>query len=279
MSLLVGQIDYANCTPIFTALRKNFDCSGYRFIHGVPSRLNLLLSEGKIDLSPSSSIVYGRSCGQYLLLPDLSITADGPVRSVLLFSRLPFESLGGETICLTSDSETSVVLLKVILAKYYGFTNRFVVRRVDTPADALRDCTAVLVIGDTALKWASSGLSLYRYDLGEMWHSLTGLPFVFALWILRKDAAEAKYEEVARLSRQLGKAKRIAVSSLESIGENCSERGWMDREDLIRYWESISYDLSARHIDGVTAFFRGAMEVGILTKEPEIRFFDASGGE
>lgn len=278
MSLRVGQIDYANCTPIFTALRNNFDCSAYRFIHGVPSRLNLLLSEGKIDLSPSSSIAYGRSCENYLLLPDLSITADGPVKSVLLFSRLPLELLDGKKICLTSASETSVILLKIILEKYYGFTNRFLTRRVENPADALCDCTAVLVIGDTALKWASSNLPLYRYDLGEVWSSLTGLPFVFALWILRKDAAKAKYEEAARISKQLRDAKRIAFISLENIAEDCSERAWMDVEALVCYWKSISYDLTSRHIEGVKAFYRGAMELGILAKEPEIGFFSAPGG-
>jgi chorismate dehydratase len=277
VSLRVGKIDYANCTPIFTALRKNFDCSAYRFIHGVPSRLNLLLSEGKIDLSPSSSIVYGKSSGEYLLLPELSITADGPVKSVLLFSQLPLESLNGKNICLTSDSETSIVLLKIILKKYYGFTNRFFTMRVENPTDAFCDCPAVLVIGDTALKWASSNLPLYRYDLGDVWRSLTGLPFVFALWILRKDAAKDRFVETAQINKQLREAKRIAFSSLESIAAECSERAWMGLEDLVCYWRSISYDLSPRHIDGVKAFYRGAMEVGILAKEPQISFFAESG--
>jgi chorismate dehydratase len=276
VSLRVGQISYANCTPIYTALRKNFDCSAYRFIPGVPSRLNLLLSQGKIDLSPSSSIEYGRSPGKYLLLPELSINADGPVKSVLLFSRLPIEMLDGKSVCLTSESETSIALLKIILKKYCGFTNRFFTMRVEEPSDAFHVCPAVLVIGDTALKWASFNLSLYQYDLGEVWHSLTGLPFVFALWILRKEAAEAKLDEASQISKQLREAKEIAVSSLEGIAEECSERTWMDLEKLVFYWRTISYDLSSRHIAGVKAFFRGALEVGILAKEPEIMFFNAS---
>jgi chorismate dehydratase len=257
-------------------LQENFDCSAYRFIQGVPSRLNLLLSEGKIELSPSSSIEYGRSPGKYLLLPELSISADGPVKSVLLFSKLPLERLDGESVCLTSESETSVALLKIILKKYYGFTNKFCIMRVVEPSDAFRVCPAVLVIGDTALKWASSNISLYQYDLGAVWHSLTGLPFVFALWILRKEAVENKFDEVVQISKQLKKAKGIAVSSLDRIAEECSERTWMKLEELVFYWRTISYDLSSRHVAGIRAFFRSATEVGLLAKEPEIRFFCGS---
>ena len=276
VSLRVGHISYANCTPLFTALQENFDCSAYRFIHGVPSRLNLLLSEGKIELSPSSSIEYGRSPGKYLLLPDLSISADGPVKSVMLFSRIPLEMLDGKSVCLTSESETSIALLKIILKKYYGFTNIFRTMRVSELSDAFRVCPAVLVIGDTALKCASSNLSLYQYDLGDVWHSLTGLPFVFALWIVRKEAADAKFTEVVQISKQLKEAKEIAVSSLDRIAEKCSERTWMDLDALVLYWRTISYDLSYRHVAGVKAFFRGATEVGILSEAPEIRLFNGS---
>lgn len=276
MSLRVGQISYANCTPLFTALQENFDCSAYHFIHGVPSRLNLLLSEGIIELSPSSSIEYGKSPGKYLLLPELSISADGPVKSVLLISKLPLERLDGESICLTSESETSAALLKIILKKYFGFTNRFRTMKVAEPSDAFRACPAVLVIGDTALRWASFNLSLYQYDLGDVWHSLTGLPFVFALWILRKEAVEDKFDEVVQISNQLKEAKEIAVSSLDRIAEKCSERTWMDLAELVFYWKTISYDLSARHVAGIRAFFRGATEVGLLAMEPEISFFSGS---
>lgn len=276
MSLRVGQINYANCTPLFTVLRRNFDCSAYRFIYGVPSRLNLLLATGRIDVSPSSSIEYGRSAEKYFLLPELSINADGPVKSVLLFSLLPIEMLDGKSVCLTSESETSIALLKIILKKYYGFTNRFFTIRVAEPSDAFRTCPAVLVIGDTALRWASSNPSLHRYDLGDVWRSLTGLPFVFALWILRKEAAKTRFDAAVMISKQLREAKEIAYSSLEGIAKECSERTWMDLDELVFYWRTISYDLSSRHMDGIKAFFRDALEVGILGREPKLTFFSAS---
>jgi len=268
--LRVGRINYANCTPLFAALQKNFDCSAYRFIHGVPSQLNQMLSRGEIDLSPSSSIVYGRSFEKFLLLPDLSINFDGQVRSVLLFSRFPIDELDGKTVCLTPESETSVVLLKIILRKYFGFRNRFVRKRLSGPAS---EFPAFLVIGDTALKWSLLDLSLYKYDLGEIWKDLTGLPFVFALWILRKDAAENKFQPLSRIRAQLKEAKVLALTSMQLIAEECSEREWMGFEGLISYWKSISYDLSGRQLRGVEAFFRDALEIGALEKKPELRFF------
>ena len=79
MTLSIGHIEYANCTPIFTALCNGFDCAGYRFVTGVPARLNALLRSGALDLSPSSSIEYALAHEEYCLLPELSISAVGPV--------------------------------------------------------------------------------------------------------------------------------------------------------------------------------------------------------
>jgi len=132
---------------------------------------------------------------------------------------------------------------------------------------------AFLVIGDTALKWSFLDLPLYKYDLGEIWKDLTGLPFVFALWILRKDAAENRLNPVTRIRTQLSEAKCLALSSLELIAEECSEREWMGLDELISYWKSISYDLSGRQLRGLGAFFRDALEIGALEIEPELRFF------
>lgn len=84
MSLTVGHITYANCVPFFRHLQDSGFCG--RIVQGVPAQLNALLAAGQIDLSPSSSFEYARNWRDYLLLPDLSISASGPVKSVLLFS-------------------------------------------------------------------------------------------------------------------------------------------------------------------------------------------------
>src|SRR5262249_30279437 len=106
--LRIGEISYLNCTPIFTVLRDRFDDTGYASVRGMPAELNAKLRKGEIDLCPSSSIEYARNPESYLILPDLSISAVGAVKSVLLFSNVPIERLDGASIALTGESETSV---------------------------------------------------------------------------------------------------------------------------------------------------------------------------
>jgi len=272
--LRIGQIEYANCTPIFTALSAHFDCAGYRFVKGVPATLNAMLAAGTIEVSPSSSIEYGKSPENYCFLPDLSISAIGPVKSVLLFSRIPIEELDRQTVGLTTESDTSVNLLKILLSRYYAFSNSF--QRCALPlAEALQEFPALLLIGDAALKGAMASREGYIYDLGELWYRFTGLPFVFALWIARREAVATKRGELAQLAADLVAAKMLAYQSYAEIADTCREREWLGRGALVDYWQTISYDLTARHLDGLTLFYRHAAELGILEREPELRIFDA----
>jgi chorismate dehydratase len=109
------------------------------------------------------------------------------------------------------------------------------------------------------------------YDLGELWHELTGLPFVFALWIVTRQAAEMKNREVKALGAQLLEAKRLAYGTYEEIAADCKDMEWISREALVDYWRTISYDLTPQHIEGVKRFFRMAKELELLTDDPELR--------
>jgi chorismate dehydratase len=268
--LRIGQIAYANCTPIFSALKANFDCRNYHFIGGVPTELNAMLGRGEIDVCPSSSIEYARSPDKYYLLPDISISAVGPVKSVLLFSRVPVEELNSRTIGLTTESETSVNLLKILLARNYGFANQF--ERTPLPLqEALKSFSALLLIGDAALREGMQNSGFFVYDLGELWHRFTGLPFVFALWMVTREALERKPEEVRSLCAELVAAKRLAYDSYGTIADASPEREWIGRDALVDYWRTISYDLTPRHVEGAKTFFRFAKEMGLLDEEPAIR--------
>jgi chorismate dehydratase len=272
VTLSIGHIQYANCTPIFSALSSHFDCTGYRFVDGVPAQLNAMLRAGQLDLSPSSSIEYATAHEQYCLLPQLSISAIGPVKSVFLFSLVPVEELDGCSIGLSAESDTSVNLLKVLLARKYGLHNSF--ERTSLPlAEALASYPALLLIGDAALKGAAAG-SCRCYDLGELWHSFTGLPFVFALWIARREAARAKPAELSALCRDLIAAKHLAYASYPEIAATCAEREWLGVGELVDYWRTISYELTPAHLDGARCFFRHAFEMGLIPTLPELRFFD-----
>ena len=266
----IGHIDYANCTPIFTALQRNFDCSGYSFVKGVPSALNSMLNRGEIDLCPASSIEYAKNPDRYLLLPNLSISSIGPVQSVLLFSRAPIAELDGHVIGLTTESETSVNLIKIILAKRYGFSNTYENSRLPVQ-DALKRFGAILLIGDGALKAHMLNREFFVYDLGALWLEFTGLPFVFALWLVTREAVLRNSDDVGLLADRLVAAKDVAYDAYEAIAEQCREKEWMGRKALIEYWRGISYDLSPRHVQGVATFYRYAAELQLLQQEPEIR--------
>jgi chorismate dehydratase len=273
VTLSIGHIEYANCTPIFTALCAHFDCAGYRFVDGVPARLNALLRSGELDLSPSSSIEYAQAHGEYCLLPELSISAIGPVKSVLLFSRVPIEELDGCPIGLSAESDTSVNLLKVLLGRKYGFSNAF--ERTSQPlVQALTHYPALLLIGDAALKGAAAPGGCHVYDLGELWYEFTGFPFVFALWIARREAARERGAELAALARDLIAAKKLAYASYAEIAAGCQERAWLGTAELVDYWQTISYELTPAHLEGARCFFRHAFEMGLIPSLPELVFLD-----
>lgn len=272
--LTIGRIDYANCTPLFDALEHNFPSEEYRLIRGVPAKLNSLLLSGEVDVCPSSSIEYACHPDRYLILPHLSISSTGPVASVLLFSRFSPDMLDDQEILLSSESATSVNLLKILMAHRFGCRCRYRVT-TGTPTEALAQSPALLLIGDAALQASinrENGVQVY--DLGELWTDWTGLPFVFALWLANRQVCHGRYGEMSLLASRLVEAKQIGAHALEEIAARTPENAWMGRDRLISYWrENISYELGAEQIEGLKLFFKYSLELGLIREEPQLRFF------
>lgn len=269
--LSIGQIGYANCVPVFSEFMRRH-AHEYRFVQGVPATLNEMLRVGAIDLSPSSSIEYARHAERYLLFPDISISSIGEVKSVLLFSLDPIEQLDTASISLTGESATSVILLRILLQKYLGYTNTYNQAESGSGAPSRGD-RALLLIGDAALESARSEQRLYRYDLGSLWFEQTGLPFVFALWIIREEALKREGEAVIRCSADFIAAKREAKSHYRSLAETMPS-AVLPPDELAAYWETISYELTDAHILGLNRFFSDAVEIGALENQPALRFID-----
>ncbi len=268
--LRIGEISYLNCTPIFSMLRSRFADPEYRFVCGTPAELNQRLRAGEIDICPSSSIEYARNPDSYLILPDISIASVGAVKSVLLFSPLPIEELNGAEIALTCESETSIALLKILLACRYSFCNSF-----RSATNGEQSCGAkgepLLLIGDSALRAALTPQGRFVYDLGELWFEFTGLPFVFALWLARRVAVENERAAFSSLAERLVISKQLSISSFAEIAAAFVHNNWTTSEFLIKYWETISYDLDENHLEGLKLFFSFAVECGILEQAPPLR--------
>src|SRR5256885_7974238 len=192
----LGRIGYINCAPVYAAIDRGIvrlpDDS--KLVTGTPAELNDLLVAGALEVSVISAIEYARHAKGLLLLPELAISCDGPIRSVALFSRRTVGQLDGRTVLLSASSRTSVALLELLCRDVWKIKPRFAEARAeaqDLEALAALPHEAVLVIGDAALALAARGTYPHRYDLGEEWKRWTGKPFVFAVWAARRAAASA----------------------------------------------------------------------------------------
>ncbi len=287
--LVIGKIPYANLFPIYYYLERECNHSEYKFINGVPSSLNKMLKEGKIDVSPSSSIEYLRHKDKYSIIPWLAISASGPIRSIFLFSALPLKALDKKTIAVSSHSETSVALLKIILKDFLSLNCRF--KSVDggNLKKILKSFPACLLIGDPAMREAKKlstvkpkrvsrsestrrdaptakgrfdrhPPTIYTYDLGELWFKHTGLPFVFALWMIRKKSLLQKNELIKKLSSDLINAKDYVRKRFFLIARRAPQRKWLSTKELLNYWEGISYDFTEKHMEGLRLFEKYAFK-------------------
>jgi chorismate dehydratase len=264
--LNIGRIPYANLFPIFHYLDSECDKSDITFVKDVPSRLNKMMREGELDISPSSSIEYLRNKHEYVLLPWFSISSSGPIKSILLFSKVPIEELGGTSVALSSESETSTVLLRIILHEFLSLTCSFTSTEERSVRNILSSFSAVLHIGDTAMTEAKALRSNgnkksapYIYDLGELWDTYTGLPFVYALWLVRKKALSEKKGLIQKLSSELRLAKKYASTRFPTIARDAPHKKWFTEEELISYWNTISYDFTQKHMEGLQLFEKYAL--------------------
>lgn len=234
----------------------------YEFTDGVPSEINALLREGIIDAGPSSSIEYLRNPQLYNLIDGHSVSSFGRIMSIILFSRIEIEALDGKTVLSSYQAETSTGLLHIILRKFYNLNVEIKTSRAPL-LEGLREYPAYLLIGDNALIEAAStqNNALLRYDLGTVWYEQTGVPFVFALWISRKQCESG---EAAALRAALDSAKAEAVASFESIAKNSPYMNRFSTENLVSYWRTISYDLTKRHLDGLDLFGKYLRELRLL---------------
>lgn len=274
MTLRIGRIAYLNVAPYFHYLHEE----GFtgEIVAGVPAELNVMLAEGAIDACPSSSFEYGLHAEDYFLLPGHSISSIGPVHSVLLFTPGPLRNLSGAEIAITGESATSINLLKILLKEFCGINDvTFSVPHGEVEK-LLNDGQSVLLIGDRALTAARDYSSNVQItDLGALWYHFTGMPFVFALWILRREAVTKSPEDICVLASQLRESRQHAFRNLSEMAAQLSGKSGFPARQLEEYWRGMSYDLSEGHLEGLRLYFTLCHKHGLLEKVPDFHFFPA----
>ena len=268
--LRVGRIPYINCYPVYGAVDRGVVSLDATLIDGVPTELNRQMAAGALDVSVVSAVEYARESKRYLLLPDLAISCDGPVRSVLLFSRRPAEDLDGRPVLVSRSSMTSVALLELLFEHVWDARPVFVpanaeITDVDHFGDADHD--ARLVIGDAALLLGSR-LRAHRavpadyqhaYDLGEEWKRWTGLPFVFAVWVAQRTTPAA---DALGVHATLIESRDWGLAHLDVLAAQASAAAGVDRARCLEYLSGLDYGLSYHHLAGLTEFFRRLVLAG-----------------
>ncbi|MEJ5328653.1 MAG: menaquinone biosynthesis protein [Desulfobaccales bacterium] len=268
--LRLGRIRYINVLPIYFALEMGYLENGLAVVSGTPAELNARLAAGEVDVSAVSSVEYARNFRQYYLVPDLSISTEGDVGSVLLFSRVPFHRLTGREVRLSEASATSAALTRILLYELYGARPFY--RSAPVTTELPDGVYALLAIGDEALKLKASGRYPYFLDLGRAWHELTGLPFVFGLWAVRRQVAQTAPEKVRELVHFLLQSKALGLAHLPEICRLAANRVEMSPAELQDYFRRLNYDLGPRQQEGLMAFYRYLHRLGHLTEMPELLF-------
>lgn len=267
----LGRIGYINCYPVYRAIDRGAVRIAAELVTGTPAELNDLLVAGELDVSVISAVEYARHSRDLVLLPDLAITSDGPVRSVLLFARRPAAELDDQPVLLTASSRTSVGLLELLCRDVWHVRPRFATARAEaTDLDQLAGLPhqAVLVIGDAALLLAARGLYPHVYDLGAEWRRWTGLPFVFAVWAARRGTDRAAG---ARVHAALVRARDWGLAHRDLLAADASRATGVPVDTCREYFAGLDYALTDRHLAGLSRFFAKLTAQG-LAPEGSLQF-------
>ena len=177
MTIRVGRIPYLDCEPFYIDMENR----GIQLCDMVPSALGAAATRGEIDAGPLPLVDCFLLEDRFRPVASFCVAATEKARSTLLYSKRPIQELTGARIGIASETSTAFRLLQVLLGLKYQVRPEAYVT-LQEPNDAC------LFIGNEALR-RRRGLPDYphRYDLGDEWHQWTGLPFVFARWMARKD--------------------------------------------------------------------------------------------
>lgn len=266
--LRISAISYLNTAPLMWDFDHGEAAKDFDIFYSVPSSCAAALREGTGDIGIIPAIAYNNIPG-LVIIPEVAIAARGPVRSILLVSKVPLEKV--RTVATDNSSLTSVALTRVLFSKWWGGGREFRSLPPQLPT-MLRECDAALIIGDPALKVDRSRYQVL--DLAEEWRRLSGKPFVFAFWAVRETAlAEMKpgldLGPIFQASRDHG----LQPPALEEIAQEWSRRLQLTAAEVKSYLTTnIYYQLDQDCLEGMDLFFRYAAECGAVERLRPINF-------
>ena len=234
-------VNYLNTKPLVYGLEREPISSQIELIGDYPSRLAEMLLNNEIDIGLVPVAVLPK-LKEYHIVSDYCIGTEGEIASVALFSEVPMQEI--EKVLLDYQSQTSVALLKFLMKEYWGISPEMVTATNEEYRNQITGTTAGLVIGDRAFEQRK--ISTFIYDLGSEWRKITGLPFVFAVWVSTKKL----HDDFIKLFDEANAA------GLQHINEIAAATPF-DLYDLKKYYElHLSYLLDAKKREGLSYFLQ-----------------------
>jgi predicted solute-binding protein len=217
-----------------------------------PSALCRKLAAGELDVALVSSFEFLRN-PIYKVVDGISISSDGPVYSVVV------AHAGGKPpseIELDPASQTSVALLQHLLAEQGEIFSG--IEMISDPLSPLKERRGRLLIGDQAIRFRQQYAGRYGYwDLGEEWNNLTGLPFIYALWLVRPEVREAK-----TLGEQL---RELRDQNLRDIDRIIAGQSEFDPKFCRRYYAShLRFSLGKGEKQGLRKFANACAKLDLI---------------
>lgn len=243
---VIGKIPYINSIPYYEKLEKR----DYRLLSASPRRLGMLAKNEKIDAGLFSLVDYFAIRDYYDEI-GFGIATRDQVKSVMLFSNHGWRDLEGKTIGITDDTSTSVKLLELILKQRYGVNCRFV--RIRKEVDNLSSFDAVLLIGDMALRMTKTRNIPFEivYDLAKEWYDWQRLPFVFAVWAVRKSIDNKSKETLTALVRD---SLVRGEADMDKIARGYLRSTRLSNREAVDYLAGFNYRLGEREYKAISTF-------------------------
>lgn len=247
----IGCVSFLNARPLIDGLDAHPELD---VRYDVPSRLLEDLLGGKVDIALCPIVDYQNSPEPLEVVPVGGIGSEGPTLTVRLFSRVPFGEV--RELHADPDSHTSIILAQLVLRDMYSAAPQVV--------DLIPGCAAdsLLLIGDKVVRSAPSDDDYpHQLDLGRAWQELTGLPFVFAIWMCRGSADLAKAPELLDRQRRINSGRIDQIVALH--GQSAGFPPELARTYL---GQLLRYEIGRRELEAVERFWRRSHELGLLPR-------------
>jgi chorismate dehydratase len=248
----VCAVSYLNTVPLVWGLQHSGDLREvFDLRFALPSECADQLASGRADIGIVPVIEMARQGLDYF--PGTGIACHGPVRSILLISKVPFKEI--RTLATDAGSRTSAMLSQVILAEKYGVRPQ-VFSHPANLAEMLEKADAALLIGDAALRVDPATLPFETLDLGAEWVAMTGLPMVFAVWAGREEIIREPYGKIFLDSCRYGLAHMDEIVAAEAPARNFSP-------DVVRRYltEHIVFELGEKDYEGMRLYIQHALRL------------------